>query len=109
MPVVRGAGVFQAGVDFCVDVLSNKGWVHVFPEGRVTKSPIRIKWGISRLIYESKIPPILLPIWIEGMQDVWTERSPYYPRFGKVISYFNALLIYSTFRQWKSQLENLLI
>jgi len=85
VPCVRGAGVFQAGVDLCVDVLSNKGWVHVFPEGRVTKNPIRIKWGISRLIYESKIPPILLPIWVEGMANITSEKAPYYPKIGKEV------------------------
>ncbi|KAI1715464.1 acyltransferase domain-containing protein [Ditylenchus destructor] len=85
VPCVRGAGVFQTGVDFCVDALSKNGWVHMFPEGKVTKLPIRIKWGISRLIAEPKTAPILLPIWLNGMQNVWPDQAPYYPKVGKVV------------------------
>ncbi|KAL3090284.1 hypothetical protein niasHS_006736 [Heterodera schachtii] len=81
VPVVRGAGVFQEGVDHCVDMLNSNGWVHVFPEGRVTRESVRIKWGIGRLISESNKPPILLPIWVRGMDDVWTKQAPYRPRF----------------------------
>lgn len=61
-------------------------------EGRVTKAPIRIKWGISRLIMESKSAPILLPIWINGMQNISPERPPYYPKIGNVcVSLLNML------------------
>jgi len=85
IPCVRGAGIFQPSVDFCIDVLSKKGWVHMFPEGKVTQTPIRIKWGISRMIAESKTPPILLPIWFNGMRSVWPQSPPYYPGLGKVV------------------------
>lgn len=65
-------------------MLNNNKWVHVFPEGRVTQIPIRIKWGIGRMIAETKTPPIVLPIWIDGMDEVWPKQRPYYPKFGKV-------------------------
>lgn len=35
-------------------------------------------------IMESPNPPILLPIWIHGMAEVWPQLKPYYPRIGKV-------------------------
>uniref|UniRef100_A0A914HBF8 Tafazzin n=1 Tax=Globodera rostochiensis TaxID=31243 RepID=A0A914HBF8_GLORO len=85
VPVVRGAGVFQQGVDYCLERLNTNGWVHIFPEGRVTRERLRIKWGIGRLIAESNKPPMLLPIWVRGMEDVWTTRAPYRPRFWKTV------------------------
>ncbi|KAL3982714.1 Acyltransferase family protein [Acanthocheilonema viteae] len=83
IPIVRGEGVYQRGVDFCIEKLAENQWVHVFPEGKVTPVPIRIKWGVARMIMESPNPPILLPIWIHQMAEVWPQSKPYYPRIGK--------------------------
>uniref|UniRef100_A0A0R3S2M1 Tafazzin family protein n=1 Tax=Elaeophora elaphi TaxID=1147741 RepID=A0A0R3S2M1_9BILA len=76
-------GVYQKGVDFCIEKLAENQWIHVFPEGKVTPTPIRIKWGVARMIMESPNPPILLPIWIHQMAEVWPQSKPYYPRVGK--------------------------
>nr|CAD2159004.1 unnamed protein product [Meloidogyne enterolobii] len=85
VPCVRGDGVFQRGVNLCVDRLSNNGWVHIFPEAEVTTTPIRIKWGVARMIADSKLPPILLPMWTRGMADAWPNTRPYFPRIGKTV------------------------
>ncbi|KAL7071826.1 hypothetical protein ACQ4LE_008884 [Meloidogyne hapla] len=85
VPCVRGDGVFQRGVDLCVDRLSNNGWVHIFPEAEVTTTPIRIKWGVARMIADSKLPPILLPMWTRGMATAWPNTRPYFPRIGKTV------------------------
>ncbi|KAK0399996.1 hypothetical protein QR680_003306 [Steinernema hermaphroditum] len=85
VPIVRGAGVKQEGMDFCIEKLDERQWVHIFPEGKVTPQPIRIKWGVARLVMEAKLPPVVLPIWVNGMDSVWPTEKPYYPRFGKSV------------------------
>ncbi|VDK54054.1 unnamed protein product [Anisakis simplex] len=86
VPVVRGIGVYQRAVDFCIDMLAENKWVHVFPEGKVTPKPIRIKWGVARMIMESPIPPLVVPIWAERMGEVFTSDPPFRPHFGKHVN-----------------------
>ena len=33
VPLVRGEGVCQKPMDFCVKLLEAKEWLHIFPEG----------------------------------------------------------------------------
>ncbi|KAI9712510.1 MAG: hypothetical protein M1828_001690 [Chrysothrix sp. TS-e1954] len=74
--------------------LNNRfSWVHVHPEGKIhqknDKTMRYFKWGVSRLILESEPCPDLVPIWIEGFDDVMHESREFprfIPRVGKNVS-----------------------
>jgi len=59
-------------------------WVHIFPEGKVhqkqDKTMRYFKWGVSRLILEAEPAPDLVPMFIEGFDQVMHE-SRTFPRF----------------------------
>ncbi|CAG7721591.1 unnamed protein product, partial [Allacma fusca] len=85
-PVVRGDGVYQKAVDFVIDRLNEGGWLHVFPEGKVNmerEELSRLKWGIGRIVADLERPPIIIPFWHVGIQNIMPNYRPYYPRIGK--------------------------
>ncbi|KAF3915271.1 Tafazzin [Arthrobotrys entomopaga] len=63
---------------------SPPAWLHVFPEGQIYQHPqlqMRyFKWGIARYILELAQPPIILPMFFSGMQNVMHEKRSF-PRF----------------------------
>lgn len=69
IPVVRGDGIFQAGMQQCLDVMNLGRWLHFFPEGRVIQKNNfigRLKWGVGRLVMESERAPLIIPIILRG-------------------------------------------
>lgn len=59
-------------------------WVHIFPEGKVHQmedlNMRYFKWGIARLVLESEPCPDVVPMWIEGLEQVMPETRTF-PRF----------------------------
>lgn len=89
LPVVRGAGIFQKAIEFAISKLSQGEWVHIFPEGKVNmeQTYLRFKWGVARLVLESPVTPIVVPIWHLGMETVLPNAPPYYLRTGKTLTF----------------------
>ncbi|KAJ5665845.1 uncharacterized protein N7477_008293 [Penicillium maclennaniae] len=63
---------------------NSHSWVHIFPEGKIHQAPRKtmryFKWGVARLILESNECPDVVPMWIEGIDQVMHE-SREFPRF----------------------------
>lgn len=53
----------------------------------MTKEDMRIKWGIGRMIYESPVTPIIVPIWHIGMDDVLPNKPPYVLKLRKNLTF----------------------
>lgn len=52
----------------------------------MTKEQLRFKWGIGRIIYESPVLPIIIPIWHEGMDTVLPNYPPYILQLRKKVT-----------------------
>ncbi|KAL1625170.1 Lyso-phosphatidylcholine acyltransferase [Neofusicoccum ribis] len=68
-------------------------WVHIFPEGKVHQKEDRtmryFKWGVARLILESEPCPDVVPIWVEGPEQIMHEAREFprfLPRPGKTVN-----------------------
>ncbi|KAF2105911.1 hypothetical protein BDV96DRAFT_591769 [Lophiotrema nucula] len=59
-------------------------WIHIFPEGMIHQTEDKImryfKWGVSRLILESDPCPDVVPMWIDGPDQIMHETRTF-PRF----------------------------
>lgn len=98
----RGRGIFQPSVDLAIAKLNQGGWVHLFGEGKVNQPNVyskdqngactlpRFKWGVGRIVMESSVPPIVIPMWLTGFDQLMPEGRAfpykYIPRPGAQLS-----------------------
>lgn len=72
VPIVRGAGLDQPGMDFLRERLRAGDWVHVFPEGGRSREPEHLrtplKTGFAHLIKATR--PLVVLFHHKGMEKV---------------------------------------
>ncbi|KAG1753707.1 acyltransferase-domain-containing protein [Suillus paluster] len=93
----RGNGIFQPSVDTAIKQLNEGHWVHLFGEGRVNQPPDypqtngvtrlpRFKWGVGRILMETAVPPLIIPMWLTGFDKLMPEHRSfpykYLPKLG---------------------------
>eukprot|EP01028_Stygiella_incarcerata_P012058 TRINITY_DN724_c0_g1_i1.p1 TRINITY_DN724_c0_g1~~TRINITY_DN724_c0_g1_i1.p1 ORF type:complete len:357 (+),score=79.40 TRINITY_DN724_c0_g1_i1:109-1179(+) len=77
LPVWRGRGVHQSGLDEAIQRLSGPppgNWVHYFPEGTRTKNGKMGRFrsgGLGRMLMSADPPPLVVPIFHQGMETVF--------------------------------------
>ncbi|KAI8816288.1 acyltransferase-domain-containing protein [Fimicolochytrium jonesii] len=94
IPTVRGDGIYQPAVNKAIEKLNDNAWIHVStPSGKINQEStdlLPFRWGVARLIMESKVPPLFIPIWHKGFVDVMPEATDFYfprPRAEVVLAY----------------------
>ncbi|KAG8935279.1 hypothetical protein FRC01_003029 [Tulasnella sp. 417] len=71
---VRGQGIHQEALDVAIKKLNGGDWIHIFPEGKVNqvklhpgRGLLRFKWGVAHMMLRAKVPPKVIPIYLEGI------------------------------------------
>lgn len=71
---------------------NSHSWIHIFPEGMVHQSSDKtmryFKWGVARLILEPAECPDVVPMFIEGTDQIMHESRTFprfIPRIGKKV------------------------
>ncbi|OAY44039.1 tafazzin [Manihot esculenta] len=89
LPVSRGDGIYQKGMDMAIAKLNNGGWVHIFPEGSRSRDGGRTigssKRGVGRLVLDADTVPIVIPFVHTGMQEIMPIGANF-PRIGKMVT-----------------------
>ncbi|KAL6132725.1 hypothetical protein ACLB2K_064964 [Fragaria x ananassa] len=102
LPVSRGEGIYQKGMDIAISKLNQGGWVHIFPEGSRSRDGGKTlgssKRGVGRLVLDADNIPMVVPFVHSGMQDIMPIGASF-PRIGKTVTvvigdpiYFDDLL-----------------
>lgn len=81
LPLARGSGVYQKGIDLAVEKLKEGDWVHIFPEGSRSRDGGKTvggaKRGIGRLVLDAGKIPLVVPFVHSGMQEVMPIGSKF--------------------------------
>ncbi|KAF6142613.1 hypothetical protein GIB67_015099 [Kingdonia uniflora] len=89
LPVSRGDGIYQKGMDIALSKLNKGGWVHIFPEGSRSRDGGKTigssKRGIGRLVLDADEIPVVVPFVHTGMQDIMPVGASF-PRIGKTVT-----------------------
>lgn len=89
LPVSRGDGIYQKGLDMAISKLNNGAWVHIFPEGSRSRDGGRTigsaKRGVGRLVLDADNIPVVVPFVHTGMQEIMPIGANV-PRIGKIVT-----------------------
>ncbi|XP_057439350.1 uncharacterized protein LOC130731163 [Lotus japonicus] len=89
LPVSRGDGIYQEGMDMALSKLNHGAWVHIFPEGSRSrdggKTMSSSKRGVGRLVLDGDTMPLVIPFVHTGMQDIMPIGASF-PRIGKMVT-----------------------
>lgn len=114
LPVSRGDGIYQKGMDIAISKLNHGDWVHIFPEGSRSRdggsTMGSAKRGVGRLVLDADNIPLVVPFVHIGMQDVMPMRAKF-PRIGKMVTvligqpiYFDDLLMEENYNETRENL-----
>ncbi|KAI5817181.1 acyltransferase-domain-containing protein [Pyronema omphalodes] len=85
-------GLWQPTLHLFPRLLDKGEWVHIFPEGRIQQHPVHqmryFKWGVARGILEAEQHPVIVAIWLQGLEEVMHEDRNWprwIPRAGKSV------------------------
>ncbi|KAK1582507.1 hypothetical protein Q3G72_015714 [Acer saccharum] len=89
LPVSRGEGIYQKGMDIALSKLNTGGWVHIFPEGSRSRDGGKTmgssKRGVGRLVLDADNVPMVVPFVHSGMQEIMPVGASL-PRIGKTVT-----------------------
>ncbi|XP_011036866.1 PREDICTED: tafazzin [Populus euphratica] len=89
LPVARGEGIYQKGMDMAIAKLNSGSWVHIFPEGSRSRDGGKTmgssKRGVGRLILDADTVPLVIPFVHTGMQEIMPMGATL-PRIGKRVT-----------------------
>ncbi|KAL0006022.1 hypothetical protein SO802_013583 [Lithocarpus litseifolius] len=89
LPLARGEGLYQKGMDMAIAKLNRGGWVHIFPEGGRSRDGGKTmgasKRGVGRLVLDADNTPMVLPFVHTGMQEIMPIGASI-PRIRKTVT-----------------------